>query len=184
MKKRRIMTRKVFLKAVKITNMNGTFTKEDFDLLKDKLEIIRKVYFYEQEQHDFYDGFRTIVKEIKRSSHNAHLKAEIADVDCKYYGTSVSVLDENGKLIKNKPVKYIRVYNNSINPVEFNVYLLIKGGARFKREDSFVITGLIGSNNMIKLLPNNEENSEFYQIDLDKDLCDELEPTYIYNQES
>lgn len=182
--KRRIKTRKVFLKAFKITNADGKFTEDDFNLLKDKLELIRKVYFYEQEQHDFYDGFRTIVKEIKRSAHNAHLKAEIVDVDCKYTGISVSELDENGKLIRNKPVKFIRVFNSSANPIEFNVYLLIKGGARFKREDSFVITGLIGSNEMIKLLSNNKEESEYYQIDLDKDLCDELEPTYIYKQES
>lgn len=182
--KTRVKTRKVFLKVFKITDADGKFTEADFNLLKDKLELIRKVYYYEEEQHDFYDGFRTIVKEIKRSAHNAHLRAEIVDLDCKYTGTSVSDLDEHGKLIKNRGVRFIRATNNSVNPVEFNVCLLIKGGARFKREDSFVITGLIGFNNMIKLNPSTEEEPEYYQIDLTKDLCDELEPTYIYKQES
>ena len=83
--KRKIKTRKVFLKAFKITNENGEFTREDFELLRSKLEVIRKVYFYEEEQHDFYDGFRTVVKEIKRASHNAHLNAEIVDLNCKYF---------------------------------------------------------------------------------------------------
>lgn len=182
--KRKIKTRKVFLKAFKITNENGEFTREDFELLRSKLEVIRKVYFYEEEQHDFYDGFRTVVKEIKRASHNAHLNAEIVDLNCKYFSTSVSELDDEGKLIRNKPLKHIRAYNNSENTVEFNLCLLLKGGARLNRDDSFVITGLLGFDKMINLLPNNEEEPEYYQVDLNEDLCDETEPTYIYTQES
>ena len=181
MKKVKIKTKKVFLKTFKITNENGNFTKEDFELLRNKLEVIRKVYFNEKEQHDFYDGFRTICKEIGRAAHNAHLKARVINLKYSYFASSVSELDDEGKLIRNRPVKHVRAININEHPVEFNLCVLLKGGAKLNKDDSFVITGLIGYEDMINLLPDTGE-SDYHQVDLNEDLCDETEPTYIYQE--
>lgn len=162
MRKKR--TKKVFLKAFKITNKEGNFTKEDFERLQEKFEIIRKLYFYENENHDYYDSFRTITKEIKRAAHNAGLTAEIINLDYNY------------------KIDYIKLDNPELTTIEFNIYILIKSAAKFTRQDDFVITTVQGFSNPIKLYSSIDEGYSSFKAYIDDDMDNELEITYCYKE--
>lgn len=162
MKKRRT---KLFLKAFKVMNAEGGFTKEDFNLLKEKFEIIREVYFHENENHDYYDSFRTITKEIKRASHNAGLKADIVNLD-----------------YKSTP-KNIELINPDFNDVEFNLFIMIKSAAKFTREFDFVVTTIQGFNNYITLSGSSVDNPIPYKVTINDDMSDEIDVSYYYMEE-
>lgn len=154
-------TSKVFLKVFKIVNDEGKFTNEDFERLKEKFEIIRKVYFHENENHDYFDSFRSITKEIKRAAHNAGLKAEII------------------KLAYKTNPKKAELINISLEDVDFNLFILIKSAAKFTRENDFVVTTVQGLNTPI-LLQSSIVNEISYKVTINDDMRDESDITYLY----
>ena len=136
-------TEKVYAKVFHITNKDGTFTEEDFNLLKEKFEIIRKLYAEKRDifpiddqgfppivkyiSHDCYNSFRTIIKEIKRAAHNANLNAELLKVDYKTGPYSIN-------LSRTKEEKF----------GHFNLVVTFKSAVNYSEPDQFVITQIMG----------------------------------------
>lgn len=162
MKKRRT---KLFLKAFKITNAEGKFTEDDFNLLKEKFEIIKNLYFNANINHEYFDSFRTITKEVKRAAHNATLKADIINLE-----------------YKSTP-RGIELINPYIDDAEFNLFILIKSAARYAREYDFVVTTMQGFNSNIKLPGIGLDDPVSYKITFSNDMNDESKISYYYMED-
>ena len=115
-------TEKFYVKAFKITNSEGKFTKEDFELFQEKFKIIRKLYLRPEVNCDCYINFRTITKEIKRAMHNAGLKADLLKVDYESLDSSVVISGEGinsiNLLVFIKPVPQLRGDNFTVLQVK------------------------------------------------------------------
>lgn len=136
-------TEKVYAKVFHITNKDGTFTEEDFNLFKEKFEVIRKLYKEKRDifpvynrgyslitkniEYDCYDSFRTIIKEIKRAAHNADLNAELLKVDYKTDPYTIT-------LSRSKEEKF----------GHFNLVVTFKSAVNYSEPDQFVITQIMG----------------------------------------
>ena len=141
-------TDKVYAKVFHITNKDGTFTEEDFNLLKEKFEIIRKLYTEQRDvfpfddngfppiiqykKHDCYDSFRTIIKEIKRAAHNANLNAELLKVN---YKTNPYLID----------------LSTEDSDVYFNLVVTFKSAKEYSEPNQFVITNIWGLGNQVEI---------------------------------
>lgn len=136
-------TEKVYAKVFHITNKNGNFTEEDFNLLKEKFETIRELYKEKVDifpyddngfpplikfiEKDCYNSFRTIIKEIKRAAHNAGLKTRLLKVDYKASNIMIDIT----KTEEEKDGYY-------------NLVVTFKSAANYNKSDDFIITEIVG----------------------------------------
>ena len=163
MKKRRT---KLFLKAFNVTNAEGKLTKEDFELFKEKFDIIKDLYYDPNVEHEYFDSFRTITKEVKRAAHNAGLRADIIDLDYKSTPRNTTLVNPHD------------------TDVEFNMFIAIKSAAKFTREFDFVVTTMQAFDENIRLAGTvilDEPVS--YKITLSDDMYDEQEISYYFMEE-
>ena len=163
MKKRRT---KLFLKAFNVTNAEGKFTKEDFELFKEKFNIIKDLYYDPNVEHEYFDSFRTITKEVKRAAHNAGLRAEIIDLDYKSTPRNTTLINPHNV------------------DATFNLFIAIKSAAKFTREYDFVVITMQGFQDSITLpgvVILDEPIS--YKITFSDDMYNEDEISYYFMEE-
>ena len=86
---------KQYVKVFNVCPINSEtpITKEEFEAFCEKFEKVRKLYLTD-EGEKFY-SFRSIVKEVQRSAHNAGLKAKLLPVQYTSHTTKVSVSGTN-----------------------------------------------------------------------------------------
>lgn len=74
------------------TGVDG-ITKEEFDILSQKFEKIRKLYLTKDGEK--FINFRSIIKEVQRAAHNAGLKAKLLSMDYNSHSDNVNVVGQD-----------------------------------------------------------------------------------------
>lgn len=88
------MKEKVYAKVFLLVNpKTNKLTEEEFELFKEKFEIIRKFYYKDKLKRDRYPDFRTIIKEIKSAARKAGLNAKNVLLEYKF--------DDDGNIVYN-----------------------------------------------------------------------------------
>lgn len=150
---------KIYAKCFRIYNDTGTFTEEDFNLLKEKFDIIKKLYFNDMIERDVFKSFREIVREVKRAAHNAGLTAEL--IKAEYHADFTSIM----------------ACNTSDNEVGINLIVTFKKfdyyNPKMKREFSdFIITKFLGFPEIVTLSSNQtvsiiiDDDMRYYDDDI------------------
>lgn len=134
---------KYYVKVFKVTNKDGTFTKEDYDNLIKNFEVIRKLYYKEELDCDSYSSFSSITREIKRAAHNSNLKAELQKIDYKAYtNESITVDSQTGQILEKNITHCITLNNDTEYSYNLEVYFKRIHSTHIKRE--FIITSIKG----------------------------------------
>ena len=128
---------KVYAKVFKISNKEGTFTKDDFKLFKEKFELIRFFYYDENVDRDSYVNFGELIGEIKRAAWGAGCKAELLEIK---YDSCItkSGLVYDGHYIEDVP-QYSIILGNDTD-FEYNLIVFFKYSENYEEKKSFVIT--------------------------------------------
>lgn len=163
MKKRKTGKDFATVKLMKIVGECGKLTEEDFERFKEKFEIIKNLYFDEKVGHEYFDGYRTIIKEVKRAAHNAGLKATISNLEYKSKNNN----------------KIIEIGNECEFPVEFNFLIFITGGAKYTREYDFIVSSIYAMSNMTTL-EGKYDSPVKYKVTVSDDMRDCTEISYYY----
>lgn len=151
---------RIYAKCFNVYNDNGAFTEEDFNLFKEKFDIIRKLYTDNNIQKDTFGSFRGIMKEVKRAAHNAGLKANLFKSE--YYSDYNSIM----------------VCNTNNEDMQINLIVTFrKLNPKIKR-NAFVITKFLGFTNVVELSTN-----QTLSIIIDDDMKDDTYITYDFGGE-
>ena len=89
------MKNKIYVKIFKLSNSDGTFTQEEFELFKEKFKVIEQLYFNGGLRKACFIDFSIIVKEIKRAAHKANLSSiYLHDVTYSSYENEIIISGE------------------------------------------------------------------------------------------
>lgn len=151
---------RVYAKCFNIYNNNKAFTEENFNLFKEKFDIIRKLYYDENIEKETFNSFRSIMKEVKRAAHNANLTADMFKSE--YYSDHNSIM----------------ACNTSKDDVKINLIITFKKLNPKIKRNSFVITKVLGFADTVTLSTN-----QTLSIIIDDDMQDYTNITYDFGGE-
>ena len=164
---------KIYAKVFKVTNKEGTFTKEDFNVFEENFELVRFFFYTELNERDCFDSFNEIIGEIKRAAWAAGLKARVLDIK---YNASCS---ESGITVNEVCVERTVQHNISLSTDkeddEYNMIIFFKCGKNYEKEKNFVITKI-----EVFETPRAIRKDHITVITVDEDCKDAEDLTYKY----
>lgn len=152
--------KRIYAKCFNVYNNNGTFTEEDFNLLREKFDIIRKLYTDDNIQKDTFGSFRGIMKEVKRAAHNAELTADLFKNE--YYSDYNSIM----------------MCNTNNENTKINLIVTFKKLNPEIKRNAFTVTKFLGFDSTVELSTN-----QTLSIIIDDDMRDDTYITYDFGGE-
>ena len=155
-------TETIYAKCLRVYNeeTGTTISEEDFNLLREKFDIIRELYTDNNVGRDTFKSFRSIMKEVKRAAHNAGLKTEVfKGVYCR---DDISIM----------------TYNIEEEEVGINLVVTFKKVNPEISNNKFIITKFLGFPDVVTLNPN-----QTLSIIIDDDMMDINDLTYDFDGE-
>lgn len=140
---------RVYVKIFKINNSEGIFTKEDFNLFKEKLELIRILNYNPKINRDDYDDLKDIINEVKRAAWAAKLNASLSKLSL--HSNYSESRTKYGKDTTKEEIISIDV--SASRRVEYNVIVYFKRYKAKDGDDKYIITKLDSFSNNIVYTP-------------------------------
>ena len=136
----------VYVKCFLLTNKTRNFTKQDFEIFIQNLKEDGAL-----EEH--FDGFRGIVRSVKKAAHDAGMSANIIN-----------------PTVKRSPNK-ITIKAAKDEAISFNLYVLIKPLSHLASEDHFGITSIVGTESPIEVYSDSELHRDIkYNISISESM--------------
>lgn len=156
---KKVIKPNVYIKVFKITDSNGEgISKNDFELFKEKFKEKQNLY-YNEDLNDFcFDSFTQIIREIKRTAHNAGLTVKLIKVEFESFKNYIKVYDSNYLKDINLIISISKIYDSKNKDIKFTV-TKIEAYSMFSDTDSVIIF-----------------------VPIDEDMKDHSNITYIYKQ--